>query len=440
MKSIPAYTIFLSIVAALGGMLFGYHTAVISGAILFLEKTFNLSVLQLQLIVSTILLGALLGSIFGGSLADHFGRKRALFLTSFLFLVGTYLLSTANSVFEILVGRFITGIGIGIASLVVPLYIAEIAPTKNRGMLVSFNQFAITIGILIAYLINYRFAEDGNWRFMFGFAFFPAFLQLFGLFFIPDTPSWLISHGKKAKAYAVLAKTRKPRKDEEIFDEKNRSRKEAKFYNLFDPTVKSAFLIGVCISIFQQITGINIVIYYSPRIFQLAGFASAESAILATNTIGIVNVLMTFIALWIIDRVGRRPLLIIGVSGMALSLAVLGGFFALPFNEGIVAIIAVLSYVCFFAISLGPIAWLIISEIFPLRIRGRAMGIAVFSNWFSNYVVSLTFLTLINTFGITNTFWFYALICILVLWFIIKKVPETRGKSFEQIQKFLKKR
>jgi len=439
-SSIPAFTLFATIVAAFGGLLFGYHTAVISGALLFLENVFSLSIFEQQLIVSTILLGALLSAIFGGSLADHFGRRVTLFLTSFLFIIGTYLLSSAYSIFELIVGRFITGLGVGLASLVVPLYIAEMSPSKNRGMLVSFNQFAITIGILSAFLINYGFAREAGWRWMFGLAFIPSFLQLIGLFFITDTPSWFISHGKRAKAYNILEKTRKVRKDEEVLADKNISRKEAKFKHLFDKSVRPAFLVGVGLSVFQQITGINKVIYYAPRIFQLAGFETAKSAILATLTVGIVNVAVTILALWLIDRIGRRPLLIVGTLGMAIALAVLGIFFAIPTNTGFVAVIAVIAYVCFFAIGLGPIAWLIISEIFPLRVRGRAMGVAVFSNWFSNYIVSLTFLTLINVLGTSFTFWLYALICLIALWFVFRKVPETKGKSLEQIQKFWIKR
>jgi len=439
-SKIPAFTLFVTIIAAFGGLLFGYHTAVISGALLFLENVFNLSIFEQQIIVSTVLLGALLGAIFGGSLADHFGRRAALFLTSFLFIIGTYLLTSAYSIFELIVGRFITGVGVGLTSLVVPLYIAEMSPSKNRGMLVSFNQFAITIGILSAFLINYGFARESDWRWMFGFAFIPAVLQLIGLFFITDTPSWFISHGKKAKAYDILERTRKIRKDEEVFDNKNISRKEAKFKHLFDESVRPAFLVGIGLSIFQQITGINTVIYYAPRIFQLAGFETARSAILATLTVGIVNVAVTILALWLIDRIGRRPLLIVGTLGMAASLAILGIFFAIPTGPGFIAVISVVAYVCFFAIGLGPIAWLIISEIFPLRVRGRAMGVAVFFNWFSNYIVSLTFLSLISALGISLTFWVYTLICFLALWFVVRKVPETRGKSLEQIQKFWQKR
>jgi len=434
---LPAYTVFVSIIAAIGGLLFGYQTAVVSCALLFLEGHFDLTTLQQQLVVSTLLIGALIAAILGGSFADHFGRKTSLLVTSLLFLVGTYLLTGANSVLEILTGRFIIGLGIGLASLVVPLYIAEMSPAKHRGMLVSFNQFAITIGILLAYIINYYFSSSQDWRWMFGFAFIPAVLQLIGLYFISDTPSWFISHGKKAKAMEVLEKTRRPKKEEEVLQKTNISRKEGRIKELFNTKVKAPFLVGIGISVFQQITGINIVIYYAPRIFQLAGFATAESAISATLSIGIINVLMTIVALWLIDRLGRRPLLIIGIAGMAASLAVLGWSFLIEL-EGIsyIAVGSVMVYVSFFAISLGPIAWLIISEIFPLKIRGRAMGIAVFANWSANYIVSLTFLTLVEILGTGFTFWFYTTICLLALWFVIRKVPETKGKTLEQIQNF----
>lgn len=434
---ISGFTLFVSITAAIGGLLFGYHTAVISGALLFLQESFSLTTLQQQLVVSTLLVGALVSAIFGGAFVDHFGRKVSLFITVFFSIVGTFLLTSAESVLEILVGRFVTGLGLGLASLTVPLYISEMSPAKHRGMLVSFNQFAITIGILLAYIMNYLFSSTQEWRWMFAVAFIPCFIQLILLFFITDTPSWFISHGKTARAYKILDKSKRDRKNEEIFVQKNVSRKEGRFKALLHPSVRKPFFVGIGISVFQQITGINAVIYYSPKIFQMAGYETAESAISVTLSIGIINVLMTVIALWFIDRLGRRPLLVIGISGMMISLALMGwSFFAQIGGIGFIAVGSLMTYVAFFAIGMGPIPWLIISEIFPLKIRGKAMGIAVFANWFCNYLVSLTFLSLLDGLGASGTFWLYTMICALALWFVIKKVPETKGKTLEEIQRY----
>jgi MFS family permease len=282
-----------------------------------------------------------------------------------------------------------------------PLYIAEISPAESRGTLVSLNQLCITLGILIAYVVAYL--SKGDWRGMFAFAFVPIVVQFIGLFFVPE------SAGRKPASTSWRA--------------------------LLE--VKLPFLIGIGIAVFQSITGINTVIYYAPTIFELVGFSEAQTALLATVLVGVVNVVVTVLALWLIDRVGRRPLLIGGLSGMGLALVILGASFVT--QQGNLGLAALLGFVAFFAVSLGPVAWLIISEVYPEGIRGRAMGIATFSNWLCNYVVSLTFLSLIQEFGTAGTFWIYAFICFLGLWFVIKLVPETKGKTFEQIQQFWKR-
>ncbi len=440
-KKFTNYSLFVSSIAALGGLLFGYNTSVISGALLFIAKDFHLTIFQQELIVSTLLIGALIGAFLGGFIADQFGRKKTLFFTLFLFLIGILCLTIAGSFHMLLTGRFIVGLGIGIASLAVPLYIAEVSPPESRGALVSLNQLAITIGILLAYIVSYAYSDLKEWRQMFAFAFFPVVIQFVGLFFIPETPSWLISRNRKEAAEKVLHKLFLAHPNTQLAPvEKSEDVPTSKSWKeLFNPLYRRAFLIGVGISVFQQITGINTVIYYAPQIFQKAGLATAQSAIFATMLVGIVNVAMTIIALWLIDRLGRRPLLIGGLIGMAASLAILGFSFFGGGNVGLTAIGGVMIYVAFFAVSLGPVAWLIISEVYPLGIRGRAMGIATFANWVCNYIVSLTFLSLIEAFGTGMTFWIYTVICILGLWFVYKLVPETKGKTFEQIQNFWKK-
>jgi sugar porter (SP) family MFS transporter len=435
------FSLFVSIVAAIGGLLFGYNTSVISGALLFLKGSFNLSTFNQEMLVSIILIGALFGACFGGMIADKLGRKFTLLLTSVLFIFGTFIAMSADSLRVLFMGRIIIGFAIGIVSVATPLYIAEMSDPKHRGALVSLNQFGVTIGILLAYIINYAFAIDSDWRAMFGFAIIPSIILFILLFFIPETPTFLATHGKKIKALKILKKIiLNPTSSEIDSIESINQEKAVSWSHLFEKSVRPALFIGIGISIFQQVTGINIVIYYAPTIFQLAGFESAPSAILASMGIGTINVIMTFIALWLIDLVGRKPLLKVGISGMVISLIVLGFVFLLKGSlVSLISIISLMAYVSFFAIGLGPIAWLIISEIYPMGIRGRAMGIATFANWTFNYLISLSFLTLVDLLGKSFTFWLYAIIGILALWFVIKKVPETKGKTLKEIQTFLKR-
>jgi sugar porter (SP) family MFS transporter len=340
-----------------------------------------------------------------------------------------------------LIGRFISGLAIGIVSMAAPLYIAEISPPENRGALVSLNQLCVTIGILLAYIITFLFSASADWRDMFAFAFIPVILQFVGLFFVSETPSWLISHDRQAEADAVLHKIEGTHAKESLVrgQKEEDSPTKRHFKALFSPAVRLPFLIGIGVAVFQSITGINTVIYYAPQIFELAGYQTPETALFATILVGVINVIVTIISLWLIDRIGRRPLLIAGLIGMGLSLVVLGiSFLEQGAALGLTAVLALLIYVAFFAVSLGPVAWLIISEIYPLGIRGRAMGIATFSNWLCNYFVSLTFLTLIQEIGVSGTFWIYAVICLLGLWFVVKLVPETKGKTLEEIQSFWK--
>ncbi|MBU6383672.1 MAG: sugar porter family MFS transporter [Verrucomicrobia bacterium] len=437
------YSLFVSCVAAIGGILFGYNTSVISGVLLFITRDFQLTTFEQELIVSTLLIGALIGSLAGGLIADSLGRKKTLFATLILFFIGVLTLTIADSFTYFLVGRFISGLAVGIVSMAVPLYIAEMSPPENRGALVSLNQLCVTIGILLAYLVSYAFAAEADWRDMFACAFIPIGIQFVGLFFIAETPSWLISHHKRADAEEVLEKIQvhhghHPHLVNERKEEDGLTKK--RFKALLAPSVRMPFLIGIGVAVFQSITGINTVIYYAPRIFQLAGFTETSTALFATVLVGTINVIVTVIALWLIDRVGRRPLLIAGLIGMAGSLFILGlSFLSQGHASGLTAIFAMLIYVGFFAVSLGPVAWLIISEVYPLGVRGRAMGIATFSNWLCNYFVSLTFLTLIQDLGTSGTFWLYAIICLLGLWFVIRLVPETKGKTLEEIQSFWKK-
>jgi SP family galactose:H+ symporter-like MFS transporter len=429
-------SLFVSLVAAIGGLLFGYNTSIISGALLFLSRDFVLTTFEQELVVSTLLIGAVIGAFAGGFLSNKIGRKKTLFLTVMFFFIGIVTMSDAFGFGTLLTGRFITGLACGIVSMVVPLYIAEMSPAKYRGALVSLNQLMVTFGILLAYIIQYLFAEESEWREMFSFAMLPLSLQFLGIFFISESPSWLLQNKGMDAADKVFKKFG-------ISPESLKGKKEdgSDWRELLKPGMRTLLLVGIGITMVQQFTGINAVIYYAPKIFQATGTHTAETAIFATMFVGLVNLIFTGVSVWLIDKLGRRFLLIFGLVGMIFSLLLLGFSFYSPKNSSdAVTLISLLSYVAFFAISLGPIAWLIPSEIFPLRIRSMAIGVVTFVNWTCNYIVSLTFLSLINGIGTGMTFWLYMGMSIVGLWFVWKKVPETKGKSFEEIQEFWQKK
>jgi SP family galactose:H+ symporter-like MFS transporter len=426
-------------ISALGGMLFGYDTGVISGAILFIEQDFALSDFMVGAVVSAVLLGAVIGAAFGGDLADHIGRRKVIILAAIIFVVGAVGTSLAPDVSLLILGRVIVGIAIGVASITAPLYISEVSPSKARGSLVSLNQLAITIGIVISYLVDYGLADIQGWRYMFGLAAIPAAILGLGMLPLPDSPRFLVKHNELDEARKVLRRIRGEAEVEGELDEVQASLKEQRTgrAELFNPLVKPALIIGVCLAVFQQATGINTVIYYSPKIFQFAGILSASSAILATVAVGVVNVVMTVVAIMLLDRVGRRPLLLVGLAGMVLSLGLLGSAFLLPSVSstlGDMALAGLMLYVAFFAIGLGPVFWLLISEIYPLNVRGLAMSIAGEANWGSNLIIAFTFLTLVQLLGRSGAFWFYALVGIAAWVFTYSLVPETKGRTLEDIE------
>ena len=434
-------------IAALGGLLFGYDTGVISGAVLFITKQFSLSVFPQELVVAVVLVGAAAGALAGGRLSDRVGRRKALLLTSIIFIAGSLLCAAASSLRVLIAGRVIVGIGIGLSSTTVPVYISEVSPAKARGWLVSLFQLAITVGILGAYVVDYVFAESQSWRWMLGLAVVPGTLLAVGMLFLPETPRWLAENGLTEAARKVLTRIRGTQSVDEEFNEiqetLSQGQERGRWSDLFLPEVRPVLVIGLGLAVFQQVTGINTVIYYAPTIIQSAGIPSASGAILATAGIGLVNVLMTIVSMWLIDRVGRRPLLLTGIVGMILSLALLGLNFRLASAHSQVAWIAVviiMLYVASFAVSLGPIFWLLISEIYPLRIRGLAEGTAATTCWAANLLVSLTFLSLLQALGSSWTFWLYATLALAAWIFCYILVPETKGRSLEEIEGQLRKR
>lgn len=427
--------------AALGGLLFGYDTGVISGAVIFIKRDFALLTFPQELVVSMVLAGATLGALSGGKLADRFGRRLTLLATSLIFVAGAIVCAAAPSLAALVAGRVVVGLGIGLASTTVPVYISEVSPPKARGWQVSLFQLAITIGILAAYLVDYAFAKSGAWRWMLGLAVVPGAILGLGMLFLPESPRWLAKHLHPDAARAVLARIREAADVEpelrEILDSLAHAEEHGAWKDLLGPAVRPALVIGVGLAIFQQVTGINTVIYYAPTLIQAAGISSASAAILATAGIGLVNVLMTVVAMWLIDRAGRRPLLLTGIAGMILSLGMLGFVFRSSAHHELLAsmaVITLMAYVAFFAISLGPIFWLLIAEIFPLQIRGEAEGTAAATNWIANLVVSMTFLTLVEVIGPSRTFWLYGLLAVAAWFFSYYLVPETKGRTLEEIE------
>ncbi|QCW01952.1 sugar porter family MFS transporter [Natrinema pallidum] len=433
--------------AALNGLLFGFDTGVISGAMLYIRNTFELATvfgysmnasLIEGIIVSGAMIGAIIGAALGGRLADRLGRRRLILVGAVVFFVGSLIMAIAPTVEILIVGRIVDGIGVGFASVVGPLYISEISPPKIRGSLVSLNQLTITSGILIAYLVNFAFAGGGEWRWMLGLGMVPAAVLFVGMLFMPESPRWLYEHGRESDAREVLASTRvETQVEDELREIKETIHTESgTLRDLFEPWVRPMLIVGVGLAVFQQVTGINTVMYYAPTILESTGFANTAS-ILATVGIGVVNVTMTVAAVLLIDRTGRRPLLLLGLAGMSVMLAVLGIAFYLPGLSGAIGWIAtgsLMLYVAFFAIGLGPVFWLLISEIYPTEIRGTAMGVVTVVNWAGNLLVSLTFLRLIDIVGQTGTFWLYGALSVLALLFCYRLVPETKGRSLEEIE------
>lgn len=431
--------------AALAGLLFGYDTGVISGAILFIKDQFMLTSGAVERVVSAVLLGAVIGAAFSGALADRFGRKKVIVATAFLFAIGSFGAAFAPGVAAIIVFRMIIGMAIGVASYTAPLYISEISPPEARGALVSLNQLMITCGIVVSYLVDLLLALGKNeWRWMFGIGALPAVILILGMIALSESPRWLVGHNRIKEARDALGRIIPAEKiDGEIKNiQSSLTIKTGSWKEAMAPWIRPALLVGVVLAFFQQVTGINTIIYYAPTIFEFAGFGSHKVAILATVGVGTVNVLMTLVAIWFLDKLGRKPLLYIGLSGMAISLGLLGLAFYLPEMMSalkLLTVLCVLFYIASFAISLGPIFWLIIAEIYPLKVRGRAMSLATLANWGFNMLVAATFLTLIEKLGKAGAFWFYAVVCVAGLIFSYLYVPETKGKTLENIEDFLKK-
>ena len=438
--------ILISTVAATGGLLFGFDTGVISGALPFLRDHWKLGASSIQALTTAVLVGAVLGSALSGRITDVLGRKKVMLATAVVFFVGALWTAFAGSPATLGWGRGVVGLAIGVASFATPLYIAELSPTRQRGALVSLNQLMITIGILVSYAADYALASDANpesWRHMFLAGAVPAVVLLVGMLFLPETPRWLIAQGREAEGRAVLERV----EDADLVDDAVRRMKEdsaaesryrGAWSEILQPWLRTPLMIAFLIFFFQQFSGINTIIYYSPIIFQMAGFVSNSASIAPAVIVGTVNVLFTFVSIALLDRVGRRPLYLIGFSGLIVALVSLGLSFQFQAQLGESAkwatVGSMLLFCAFFALSLGPLGWLLISEVFPLRIRGIGASIGSFSHWFWNAIIAYTFLTMVNRFGPARTFWLFAAIGVGgVVWGYFF-IPETKGHSLEQVE------
>ena len=432
----------VAIVASLGGLLSGYDTGVISGALLFINETWDLSISLQGLVVSSVLIGAVIGAATNGVLADVFGRKKIIMATAIIFILGSILCGFAPNVYVLIISRIFVGLAVGIVNFVIPLYLSEIAPKAVRGTLVSLYQWAITAGILFSYAINSAFANSVfSWRWMLLAGVLPGLVLLIGMSFMSDTPRWLISKNKDEEAKKVL---RKIEPDVDTENEIKEIKHTLKLNENLDRKFKfkkwmiMPFVVGVGIMFAQICTGINTIIYYAPTIFKIAGFDSNSNAIYATTGIGVVNFLMTIVAVFFTDKLGRKPLLYFGLTGVMLSLAALGCAFAYQEVLGaglkIVAVGSLVTYIICFAMSLGPIGWILVSEVFPLKIRGIAMSICTVANFAFNFFVVGSFPVLIHKIGGAYTFWGFAAVSLLCILFVYFFVPETKGISLEQIE------
>jgi SP family arabinose:H+ symporter-like MFS transporter len=455
-KKSKTYLYLVCLVTALGGFLFGFDTAVISGTVSLVKHDFNLDAFHEGWFVSCALLGCIVGVSFSGKLSDQYGRKIVLILSAILFLASAIGCMFSDSFTVLVVFRLIGGLGIGVASMVSPLYISEFSPSRFRGMMVSLYQLALTVGIVLAYFSNAYLANHTNdlfggalttkifsqevWRAMLGLGALPAGIFLVCLFLVPESPRWLMVKGQEQKARDILIKidgANAAREEIKAFHEAQNDQDSGSLRELFTPVYRRALWIGLLLPFLSQICGINAVIYYGPRILEQAGF-TLNNALGGQVTIGLVNVVFTFVAIFTIDKWGRKPLLLLGIGGAVISLLIIGALFYLGITSGPWILIFILAFIGCFAFSFGPVCWVVVSEIFPNSIRGKAMALATLSLWIGNFLVGQLTPLMLEGLGSSWTFWIFALCCSPALWITWKLIPETKGRSLENIESYWK--
>jgi len=418
--------------------MFGFDVAIISGAVPFIQPYFGWNELQLGWGVSSLLVGAIVGAFGSGVLSDMYGRKKVLIFVALFFAVSCTFTALATSSVIFISARLFGGLAVGAASVLSPMYVAEVAPPRNRGMLVAIYQLAIVLGILCSYTINYGLHNiDNNWRWMFATGILPSVLFFVGLFFIPESPRWLFKAGRKDDSLKVLTRiggeSLAKIEIQEISDSLKGDMSSVSISELFKPGVRKVMLIGFILALFVQISGINTVIDYAPKILLAAG-VEINNALLQTSLVGLINFIFTFVAILFIDKLGRRTLYLIGSMGMVITLVLLAISFYLKM-EGIFTLICILAFIACFASCIGPVFWTLLSEIFPNRIRGKAIAFASFTQWIFNFFVVLLFPHFLASVGGTKTFLFLAMMSLLQWLFTFLYVPETKGKSLEEIER-----
>ncbi len=438
-----SYVVLLAATTAISGFLFGFDTAVINGVLLLLRRQFALSNLQTEIAASSLLLGCLLGAAGASMIGDRYGRRKSLTASALLFALSSIGAALASTVMIFSAARLFGGLAIGLASVLTPVYIAEISPSRSRGALVSLNQLAIVVGILSAYLVNWQVARLGesSWRWMLALAAVPSIAFLFGLLLIPESPRWLISIGRRDQGERVLARMfgEQSAKQQVEAIKQAVAGEEGSWHELLSPNMRKRLAVGMLLALFSQITGINTVLYYGSIIVSERFPGQSTSMALITNVIiGTVNVLLTIVAMVFLDRWGRRVILMIASGGMAVALTflVIGLIYGV---SPLLMLASILLYVAFFALGMGPGPWLIISEIFPTKVRGRAASIATSTLWSGTLLVTFTFLSLVKILNLWGTFAIYAALSCLCCIFVWKMVPETKSRTLEQIQETLSK-
>ncbi|RPE01510.1 sugar porter family MFS transporter [Candidatus Pantoea deserta] len=443
-KNISIFIIMSIIISSVGGIIFGYDTGIIGGAIVFIGKQFHITDFMQGIIVSMSLLGAMIGALLAGPLADKYGRKINLFISGICFAAGAVLSGYSNSIELLTFARILQGIGVGASSVLVPVYIAELAPAKVRGLLVTSFQLMITVGIVIAYGVNTAAESQGSWRFPVGIASVFGIALALGVLFVTESPRWLIATNKHAAARRTLIKLRGTDDVDEEIKETERlnalEQDDIKWRDLLSGHIRPMIVIGVLVAFFSNACGINLVIYFAPQILQTSGFTSSASWA-GTVGLGLTNVIFTVVGMLIVDKVGRRPLLIAGAAGLTISLVILALIFSVPAFEGSswLALASLVFYVVMYAVSPGMLGFLIISEISPLRARAKATSLSIFIIFATNLVIALVSLPMLNGMGASATFWLFAAICVAFTIFSFY-VPETKGKSLEDVEIYFKEK
>ncbi|HMI66451.1 MAG TPA: sugar porter family MFS transporter [Cyclobacteriaceae bacterium] len=430
------YIFFISMVAAFGGLLFGFDIAIFSGTIPFIQPYYQLSEAQLGWTGSSLYVGCIVGTLLTGYATDHFGRKLPLIIAAAIFTISSLLMGWAGSHSMLVFWRIIAGIGVGAASMLSPLYIAEVSPAAIRGRMVSINQLTVVTGILLAYFSNYVLADfENNWRWMFSSGAVPAILFFIFVFFVPESPRWLLSKGQVEKAKAILTKISSSNVDLEVKEIQTRAQSAVKgtFSDLLQPGIFSLVMLGITIAVFQQISGANAIFFYAPIIFEKAGM-NVKDQLMQQIMIGFINLIFTLLAMQLVDKLGRKKLMVSGAFLMALWLFLVGICYSFELFAGYTLTIFVLAFIATYAATLAPVTWVLISEIFPTRVRGLAISLATGMLWVACFALAYGFPVLIEWLDASQTFYFFSAICLLYFFILLKYVPETKGKTLEQFE------